>query len=228
MPEPIEIDSQTTADAAAGQGRAKRGRLRRTLDGTHSSDGENLSTPRSTDYAQVNRVSLAMVLSHYGVLNHLKRCGAQLTGCCPIHDGSNPKQFVVHLASNNWHCFGDCSHGGGTLDFVAARERVPVARAAQLVAEWFALSPRPTRPQPQRTKSMNTEPSHRAYVVEDADGDQPEQKGFWTRIGSAWPHKDGKGLNIVLAALPVGGRIVLREYTAEDKAADAKRANRNK
>ena len=75
---------------------------------------------------------------------------------------------------------------------------------------------------------MNTRPSHRAYVVEDAPDDQTEQKGYWTKIGSAWPHKDGKGLNIVLAALPVGGRIVLREYTAEDEAADAKRANRSK
>jgi hypothetical protein len=75
---------------------------------------------------------------------------------------------------------------------------------------------------------MNTRPSHRAYVVEDADDNQTEYKGFWTRVGSAWPHKDGKGLNIVLSALPVNGRIVLREYTAEDEAADAKRAKRSK
>jgi CHC2-type zinc finger protein len=227
MPKPIEIDSKTNADAAAGQGRAQRGPLGRTLDATHSSVGDNPAA-RSINFAQVNRVSLAIVLAHYGILKQLKPLGSQLSGCCPIHDGSNPKQFVVHLASNNWHCFGDCNRGGGALEFVAQRERVPIARAAQVVAEWFALSPRPTRPQPQRRKSMNTRPSHRAYVVEDADGDQPEQKGFWTRIGSAWPHKDGKGLNIVLAALPVGGRIVLREYTAEDEAADAKRANRSK
>jgi hypothetical protein len=67
---------------------------------------------------------------------------------------------------------------------------------------------------------MNTRPSHRAYVVEDAEGDQSEQKGFWTRIGSAWPHKDGKGLNIVLSALPTNGRVVLREYTDEDAKVD--------
>jgi len=71
---------------------------------------------------------------------------------------------------------------------------------------------------------MNSRPSHRAYVVEDREGDQTEQGGFWTRIGSAWPHKDGKGLNVVLSALPTNGRIVLREYTDEDaKVDEAKR-----
>lgn len=76
---------------------------------------------------------------------------------------------------------------------------------------------------------MNARPSHRAYVIEDAEGEQPEQKGFWTRIGSAWPHKDGKGLNIkMIPGIAVTGRIVLREYTAEDEATEAKRGKRAK
>jgi len=72
---------------------------------------------------------------------------------------------------------------------------------------------------------MNGRPSHRAYVVEDRESDQTEQGGFWTRIGSAWPHKDGKGLNLVLVpGLAVSGRLILREYTDEDvKAEEAKR-----
>ena len=49
-------------------------------------------------------------------------------------------------------------------------------------------------------------PSHIAYQVRDREG----QKGFWTRIGSAWAHADGKGFNIQLEALPVDGRISLR------------------
>jgi hypothetical protein len=60
-------------------------------------------------------------------------------------------------------------------------------------------------------------PSHKCFVVEDrAQG----KDAIWTRIGSAWPHKDGKGFNLQLAALPAaGGRIVLRQAT-EDDAAD--------
>jgi hypothetical protein len=54
-------------------------------------------------------------------------------------------------------------------------------------------------------------PSHRCFVVEDrGEG----KDAVWTRVGAAWSHKDGKGFNVQLAALPAsGGRIVLREVT---------------
>ena len=35
------------------------------------------------------------------------------------------------------------------------------------------------------------------------------EKAFWTRIGTAWPHKSGEGFSIDLTAYPVNGRIVL-------------------
>ena len=49
-------------------------------------------------------------------------------------------------------------------------------------------------------------PSHVAYHVRDREG----AKGFWTRIGSAWPHADGKGFNVQLEVVPLDGRIVFR------------------
>lgn len=48
-------------------------------------------------------------------------------------------------------------------------------------------------------------PSHDVYSVEG----EGEDKSFWTRIGSAWPHTDGKELNLALTAIPLNGRIVL-------------------
>lgn len=67
---------------------------------------------------------------------------------------------------------------------------------------------------------MSGLPSHKVFVVENREEGEPiteENKPFWTRVGAAWPHKDGKGLNIQLAeGLAVSGRIVLREFTAED------------
>jgi hypothetical protein len=51
-------------------------------------------------------------------------------------------------------------------------------------------------------------PAYTAYHVRD--GKQGD-KGFWTRIGVAWAHKDGKGLDVQLDGLaPLDGRIVLR------------------
>ena len=39
------------------------------------------------------------------------------------------------------------------------------------------------------------------------------QGGYWTRIGSVWPHADGKGFNIQLEVVPLDGRITIRIAT---------------
>jgi len=39
-----------------------------------------------------------------------------------------------------------------------------------------------------------------------------ETKSDWSRIGVAFTHDDGKGFNVVLQALPVDGKIVLRVF----------------
>jgi len=56
------------------------------------------------------------------------------------------------------------------------------------------------------TKSAGKSPTHVAYQVRDREG----QKGFWTRIGSAWAHADGKGFGIQIEAVPLDGRVTLR------------------
>ena len=50
-------------------------------------------------------------------------------------------------------------------------------------------------------------PAHELFAVQD----NAEGKSFWTKIGAAWPHKDGKGFDIKIHAVPLSGRIVLRE-----------------
>ena len=52
-----------------------------------------------------------------------------------------------------------------------------------------------------------------AYSVRDAKGEG--QKGFWTRIGSFFEHEDGEGGTLLLDALPIDGRIVLRAPKSE-------------
>ena len=86
-----------------------------------------------------------------------------------------------------------------------------------MLIDWFALDIE-RQPVPERRSPMaGNRPSHKAYVIE-GEG----EKAFWTRVGSAWPNADGKGFNITLSALPVNGRIVLREYTEEDEVEDTK------
>lgn len=52
-------------------------------------------------------------------------------------------------------------------------------------------------------------PSHIVYHVRDV-GNGEQKKSFWTRIGSAWAHADGKGFNAQVECLPIDGRITLR------------------
>ncbi len=48
--------------------------------------------------------------------------------------------------------------------------------------------------------------AYRAYTVVKREG----QDDFWLAIGAAFMHQDGEGYNIVLQALPIDGKIVLR------------------
>jgi hypothetical protein len=66
----------------------------------------------------------------------------------------------------------------------------------------------------------NREPKAPAFVAYHV-ADRTQDKSFWTRIGAAWDHDDGKGLTLQLDLVPVaGGRIVLRQpQEAADKAA---------
>lgn len=58
--------------------------------------------------------------------------------------------------------------------------------------------------------SDNKKPTHRAYVVKQFKDKDGEDKSRWLEIGSVWAHRDGKGFDVNLEALPVEGRIVIR------------------
>ena len=59
----------------------------------------------------------------------------------------------------------------------------------------------------------NQQPDFRAYtVIKRGEG----QDDFWLAIGAAFMHQDGDGYNIVLQALPIDGKIVLRTPKTEE------------
>jgi len=49
-------------------------------------------------------------------------------------------------------------------------------------------------------------PSFTAYQVKT----DRDEKSHFTKVGAAFPHKDGKGHTVTLDAVPVDGKIVLR------------------
>lgn len=57
-------------------------------------------------------------------------------------------------------------------------------------------------------------PSHYVYTVREG-GDN--RQDFWTKIGAAFAHNDGKGFSLLLEALPVDGRLTIRAAEPKDK-----------
>ena len=70
-------------------------------------------------------------------------------------------------------------------------------------------------------------PAFNVYTVDDRDDDDDP---FWLKIGAAFPHKDKKGFNIVLSALPTDARLVLREANSQkdEEEKPARRSRRRK
>lgn len=59
--------------------------------------------------------------------------------------------------------------------------------------------------------AKKNKPTHTVYLVRDyTDKTTGEAKSDWTEIGVAWLHKDGKGFDIKLFAVPLDGKIVMR------------------
>ena len=66
---------------------------------------------------------------------------------------------------------------------------------------------------------MENKPTHYVYHVTDRVEDGNDEKGgFWTKIGAAWPHKDGKDYTVSIETIPLNGRLVLR--VPEEKEAE--------
>jgi hypothetical protein len=57
-----------------------------------------------------------------------------------------------------------------------------------------------------KAKATSKSPSYIVYHVTDREG----KNGFFTRIGAAWAHADGKGFSIQTSVVPLDGRITLR------------------
>ena len=69
----------------------------------------------------------------------------------------------------------------------------------------------------------NSNPIYQAYTVIKRDG----ADDWWCNIGAAFSHADGNGLNLMLQALPLDGKIVLRPPKDDGNDTDNNRDNRD-
>lgn len=75
---------------------------------------------------------------------------------------------------------------------------MPVCRVVELLSE---------------RRPVVAKPAYRAYTVIKRDN----KDDHWLNLGVAFPHEDGEGFNLLLQALPLDGKIVLRTYKEDEE-----------
>ena len=76
------------------------------------------------------RVSIAAVLEDRGLLPLFRKRKTHLAGTCPVHQGDNPRAFVVNLEKNLWYCFTGCNGGGDVIHLVMRLDHISCYQAA--------------------------------------------------------------------------------------------------
>jgi hypothetical protein len=64
--------------------------------------------------------------------------------------------------------------------------------------------------------TTNKKPAFEAFTVREGS----KGKSYFTRVGAAWPTKNGNGVTLYLDALPVDGKLILMPPKAKQEAAD--------
>lgn len=83
----------------------------------------------------------------------------------------------------------------------------------------------------ERSNAMTTEAAtsnsserYDVFVVENFESSAGAEKSSWSRVGVAFPHKDGDGINVELLALPVNGKLVIRRHGLKSRVKDSSMA----
>ena len=69
--------------------------------------------------------------------------------------------------------------------------------------------------------NINATDRYDVLVVEKYEDGEGAEKSNWTRVGVAFPHKDGEGLNVELRAIPVSGKLVIRRHIAKARGSES-------
>jgi DNA primase len=155
------------------------------------------------DFREVKaQVSIEQVLEHYGLLAKFTRKGDRLSGPCPIHQGSNAKQFSASVSKGAWKCFsGHCGKSGNVIDLVAALEEVPFREAAKKLQQWFEIKPEKEKPEtdngaPQRKIAKKAVKAAAEEPEEEAPEEVKENKPltFQLNLDVGHPYLASRGL----------------------------------
>lgn len=114
------------------------------------------------DYRKLkDRVSIEEICEAWEIDLATIASGTQLTGACPLCEGSG---FKATPSFNSWKCF-SCGEHGNILDLVAKTESVSVREASQLIAKRFSLTEECAIDRPTKVKTCAKQKKSRAAAV---------------------------------------------------------------
>ena len=118
------------------------------------------------DFAEVKAAHpIGKVVELLGIEVTKQRNG-QLRGCCPIHNGNDPRGFVITPSKGLWYCFKGCG-GGDVIALVAkVKDITPKDAAEWLVGDVGGTSSRTVPDKdtvPEQFRALDyLEPDHQA------------------------------------------------------------------
>lgn len=89
-----------------------------------------VSYDRITDQ-DIERARESPIEEHYD--GQLKQSAGKLWGICSFHQESTAS-FCIDTKKNHWHCFGACSTGGDSIDYIMKRDGVDFIRAVKILS----------------------------------------------------------------------------------------------
>lgn len=142
------------------------------------------------DFAELKaRVGITDVLSMLGIdPKRFKAHGDQLRGCCPIHNGDNPRGFIVTPGKELWYCFSGCG-GGDVIALVAKMRQLSTKDAADWIAQGGTV--RATVPATVTGNRSGTVPQNEKGALKPLDYLLPEHElvqrlGVSAETAAAW------------------------------------------
>jgi hypothetical protein len=142
------------------------------------------------DFAELKaKVSITDVLAMLNIdLQRFKQHGDQLRGACPIHQGDNPRGFVVTPGKGLWYCFSGCG-GGDMIALVAKMRQLSTKEAADWIAKGGTVTH--TVPATVTGNSSGTVPQNEKGALKPLDYLLPEHEsvqalGVSPETAAAW------------------------------------------
>jgi len=103
------------------------------------------------------------------------------------------------------------------LDFAIAQVSNALRALLELGLSDCELNNRRSNSMVTEASRINANERYDVFVVENYEDSAGEEKSNWSRVGVAFPHKDGDGLNLELRAIPVSGKLVIRRHVAKSR-----------